>query len=143
MKKLKKILAVIVLLIGFLSCTKDNEEPKIVPVTVQKEYPTFVLERWDGSVTDTDFINGNEEMIGWNVKANGVLEVYRDEGVSQTTAIKGEWYMQGDIFYCTYLSKNGKNYTYKLIKNKALVMLGFRGINGETSGSGRVYIYVI
>ena len=138
MKNMKKILAVIVLIIGFLSCSKDNEAPKIIPI--QKEYPANMIYRWDGSVRADDAGSGAvQTSLIWNVKANGVLEVIN---VAQPDII-GEWYMIGNIFNCTYTASDGKKYTYQLIKSKTANMVGFRGINGETSGSGRVYIQVI
>lgn len=141
MKNLKTILALLIFASSIMSCSKDDEPAAKV---IAREYPAdMIINQWNGSSRETDFGNTPEKMLEWHLKANGVLEVSYDEGVFQQTRILGEWYMQGNIFYCTYISKNEKKYTYKLLKNKSLVMIGFRGINGETSGAGRVYIYVI
>lgn len=141
MKNLETIFAIFTLTCSLLSCSKSDDPKSQAP---SKEYPASIIYQWDGSVTATDFgTTYPQKTLRLKVKANGILEVFTDEGVAQTTPIISEWYTQGDIFYCSYTSSNGKKYTYKLLRNKDLNMVGFRGINGETSGAGRIYIFVV
>lgn len=143
MKNLKTIFALLCFSSIILSCSKD-EETKPTTSAIVKEYPASMIYDWNGSVTASDFgTTSPQKQLRWKVKANGVLEIIQDDGAFPPTSITGEWYMQGDTFYCSYLSSNGNKYTYKLLKNKDLNMVGFRGINGLYSGSGRVYVYVI
>ena len=133
-----KTILLFVITLFVISCSKDNEAPKIIPI--QKEYPANMIYRWDGSVRADDAGSGAvQTSLIWNVKANGVLEVRN----GAQPLIIGEWYIIANIFNCTYIAIDEKKYTYQLIKSKTLNMVGFRGLNGETSGSGRVYIQVI
>ena len=136
----KLISAFIIIAFCTLSCSNDDES-EVKPIA--KEYPENMIKQWDGWVTDLDFGENaqNTTNMRWFIKANGVLEVF-NFGSPNTPLIVGTWYMNGNIFNCTY-TINGKTYTYQLIKNKSLVMVGFRGLNNETSGAGRVNIYVI
>ena len=139
MKNIKTILVLFIFAFCILSCSKDEEAKPIAgPI---KEYPANMIYQWDGTVTQDDFGNTGQTSLRWTIKANGVLEVL-DFANPNSPLIAGTWFMNGNIFYCTY-TISGKTYTYQLIKNKALVMVGFRGLNGETSGSGRVHIFVV
>jgi len=132
MKKLK-IISALVLLISFaISCTNDDDQ------TVYKEYPENMLYRWEGELTKGE-LSGAVTSFAWNLKANGVLEVLQGNTVIAT----GTWYMNGNIFNATYTLNSGEKYTYQLIKNKALSMTGYRGLNDEVSGAGKVFLYVV
>lgn len=136
MKNIKTILALVIFAIGITSCSKDDEP---APRTITKEYPENMMQYpWIGEVTAFD-IGGQTTGLEWNLKPNGRLEVRN----GNQPPIIGEWYMIGNIFTCKYTSATGEQWTYQLIKNSALVMVGFRGLSGETSGSGRVYMYVV
>ena len=137
MKNIKIILALTIFSICILSCSKDNDT-KVAAGPV-KEYPTNMIYRWDGSFRQTDLGNTAETQLIWNIKANGVMEITNG---AQPTII-GEWYMIGNIFTCNYTSSSGLKMTFQLLKSKTLNMVGFRGLNGENSGSGRVYVYVV
>jgi hypothetical protein len=131
MKKLKVILALVLLSFAF-SCSNDDDQ------TVHKEYPENMIQRWDGQLTQGD-LGGTVTAFVWNLKADGVLEVKEGNTVIAT----GTWYMNGNIFNATYTLNSGVQYSYQLIKNKALVMTGFRGLNNEVSGAGRIFVFVV
>ena len=131
MKKLKIILALVLLLSFAISCSNDDD-------AVNKEYPENMLYRWEGELTKGE-LSGAVTSFAWNLKANGVLEVLQGNTVIAT----GIWYMNGNIFNATYTLNSGEKYTYQLIKNKALSMTGYRGLNDEVSGAGKVFLYVV
>ncbi|MEO7978649.1 hypothetical protein [Flavobacterium sp.] len=132
MKKLKMISALVLLLSFAFSCSNDDDQ------TVHKEYPENMLQRWDGQLTQGE-LSGTVTAFVWNLKANGVLEVMEGNTVIAT----GSWYMNGNVFNGTYTLNSGEKYSYQLIKNKALVMTGFRGLNNEVAGAGRIFIFVV
>ena len=137
MKNIKTILALFIFAFCILSCSKDEEAKPIAGPL--KEYPANMIYQWDGTVRQTDFGFTTETALRWNIKANGVLEILN----GAQPAIIGEWYMIGNVFTCNYTSNTAEKLTFQLLKSKTLNMVGFKGLNGETSGSGRVYIYVI
>ena len=137
MKNIKTILALFIFAFCILSCSKDEEAKPIAGPL--KEYPANMIYQWDGTVRQTDFGFTTETALRWNIKANGVLEILN----GAQPAIIGEWYMIANVFTCNYTSNTGEKLTFQLLKSKTLNMVGFKGLNGETSGSGRVYIYVI
>ena len=136
MKKLKIILALLIFTFCILSCSKEEEKAPVGPV---KEYPAEMIYPWSGTVRQADFGFTAETDLDWNIKADGVLEVRN----ANQPKIIGEWYMIGNIFTCTYINTVGVKLTFQLLKSRSLNMVGFRGLNGETSGSGRVYVYVV
>ena len=137
MKNIKTIIVLFIFGFYILSCSKD-EETKVAAGPV-KEYPTNMIYQWDGTVRQTDFGFTTETQLQWNIKANGVIEIFN----GAQPKIIGEWYMIGNIFTCNYTTSTGEKLTFQLLKSKTLNMVGFKGLNGETSGSGRVYIYVV
>ena len=137
MKNIKIILSLFIFAFCILSCSKDEEAK--APVGPIKEYPANMIYVWSGTVTRTDNNNTIASQLIWDIKANGVLEVNN----GNQPKIIGEWYLIGNIFTCSYKSISGALLTYQLIKNKELVMTGFRGLNGETSGAGHVIMLVI
>ena len=137
MKNIKTILALFIFAFCILSCSKD-EETKVAAAPV-KEYPANMIYQWDGTFTQTDLGNTPTTSLTLNVKSNGVLEVLR---WNQPTII-GDWYMIGNILTCTYTSSSGERLSYQRIKGKTFLMVGFRGLNGETFGAGRVRLDVV
>ena len=134
MKNIKTIFVLLFLTICISSCSNDDDNK------ISKEYPESMIYQWDGYVYQTDLPFGQTTPLKWFIKSNGVLEVYNFDNVDEL--IVGNWYMNDNIFYCTY-TINSITYNYELIKNTALIMTGFRGINNETSGAGQVEMFVV
>ncbi len=134
MKNLKKILVVITFICCLFSCNKDDDT-----IVNTKQYPATAVNTWDGFITVNEMGGGTPIHISWLVKPNGVMEVIS----GNTSIITGEWYMTGSIFTCTYKELNGDKVTFQLIKSKTLNMAGFKGLNDETSGAGRINMYVV
>lgn len=118
------------------SCSKDDDAPAS---NIIKEYPENMIQEWTGSVSSNDFVDNPTTALQWNLKPNGRLEVRN----GTQALIIGEWYMIGNIFTCKYTAATGQEFTYQLIKNNNLIMIGFTGLNGDTSGNGRVFILVV
>ena len=137
MKNIKIIVAIFICIFCISSCSKDDDTK--VAAEPLKEYPTNMIYKWDGSYRQTDFGTNPDTQLIWDIKANGVMEITN----AAQPPIIGEWYMIGNIFTCSYTSSTGIKMTFQLLKSKTLNMVGFRGLNGETSGSGRVYVYVV
>ena len=134
MKKLKIIAALILLIFFAFSCSNDDDSE-----TVRKEYPENMLHNWEVVLSPSEY--STEGKIGFNctLKPNGVLEL--KEG-AVVTAI-GTWYMKGNIFNCTYTLNSGGTFSYQLIKGKNLFMTGYRGINNEVTGAGKIEMFVV
>ena len=135
-KSLLKLVMLLILSFTLMNCSKDDDS---ATTKIVKEYPENLVYRWDGFMTVNEMGGGQPINISWLVKANGLLEVVT---VNQPI-LTGEWYMNGNIFTCTYTDYNGEVVTFQLIKSKTANMAGFKGLNQETSGAGRINMYVV
>lgn len=135
-KTLLRLVMLVILSFTIMNCSKDDDSTAKKMV---KEYPENVIYKWDGFLTVNEMGGSQPINITWHVKANGLLEVKN----GNQAILTGEWYMKGNIFTCTYTDYNGEVVTFQLIKSKTANMAGFKGLNQETSGAGRINMYVV